>query len=336
MSVSATPPACDRTAGELPSVLALGPVEDDFARHLCGVASVEVVPDGRPSSEQLGKAAGIVARGSALIDEAVLQQAPRLQVIGRTGVGVDNVDVEAATRRGIPVVITPHAGTRAVAEGALALMLHLVKRLAQLTALVREGRWGDRSGLLPGDLDGATVGIVGYGRIGRRVAELVSTFGAHVVVSDPYLAPGSSVTSLPVGDLAQIADIITLHAPLTPETRRLVDEDVLSRVRPGTLLVNCARGGLLDPDATYRALLDGRLGGVGLDVYEPEPPDGRHPILGHPGVVLTPHVMGISHRAWRATLLDLAAGIRVVLNGGRTDDIANPDLYAQLRSTVQR
>src|SRR5690606_8336055 len=248
-----------------------------------------------------------------------------------TGIGVDRVDLGAATNRGIPVVVTPTAGTRAVAEGTLALMLHLVKRLGRFTELVRAGRWAARSQYTAGDLDGAAVGIVRYGRPGRRVADLVRRFGARVLVTDPLLGEeaqvqGAEVVALP--ELVRTADVISLHAPLTEQTRDLLGRRTLAEVKPGAIVVNCGRGGLLDLDATHEALLDGRLAGVGLDVYDPEPPEpGGHPLFQHPDVVLTPHVMGISARGWYQTCSDLADGMTAVLAGGRAEHVANPEVY---------
>jgi phosphoglycerate dehydrogenase-like enzyme len=262
-----------------------------------------------------------------VIDAKLIDAAPRLRVIGRSGVGVELVDLEAATRRGIPVVITPNGGSRGVAEGALALMLHLVKRLGPLTALVREGRWAEREALPLGDLDGAALAVVGYGRIGRRVAELATAFGMRVLASDPYANDANATLE----DALAAADVISLHAPLTPETHGMIGADALTRVKPGALLVNCGRGGLLDLDAAYGALLDGRLAGVGLDVFDPEPPED-HPLLHHPDVVLTPHVMALSRRARALVFEEMVAGMDDVLSGRRASFIANPDVYEPART----
>ena len=174
-----------------------------------------------------------------------------------------------------------------------------------------------------GDLDGATLGVVGHGRIGRRTAALGAAFGMRVLAYDPVTAPPAGVRCGDLGDLAARSDVITLHLPLTGQTRRLVDDAFLARVRPGTVLVNCARGGLIDTDAVWRALTGGRLSGVGLDVFDPEPP-GRHPLYSHPDVVLTPHLMGLSRRATAATFTAAARGILDVLCGREPRAVANP------------
>jgi len=303
-------------------ILAIGTVDDRVRARLSSHGElVEVAPDDGDAIERwLPEAVGIVARATAVIDADVLS-APALRVVGRSGVGVDRVDLEAATRRGIPIVITPNAGTRGVAEGALALMLHLVKRLGPLTALVRDGRWAQRDSLPLGDLDGATLAVIGYGRIGRRVAELARAFGMRVLASDPY----ADDADVELHDALAAADVISLHAPLTPETQGLIGAAALRHVKPGAVLVNCGRGGLLDLDAAYAALLDGRLSGVGLDVFEPEPPPD-HPLVHHPDVVLTPHVMALSRRARALVFEEMADGMDAVLSG-RAPFVANPDVY---------
>jgi D-3-phosphoglycerate dehydrogenase / 2-oxoglutarate reductase len=310
-------------------ILAIGTVDERVRERLAAHGPVvESDPGDRAAiARRLPEAVGIVARATAVIDADLIDAAPRLRVIGRSGVGVDRVDLAAATRRGIPVVITPNGGTRGVAEGALALMLHLVKRLGPLTALVREGRWAERDALPLGDLDGATLAVIGYGRIGRRVAELAAAFGMRALAHDPYAGDAHAE----LGDALAAADVISLHAPLTPETTGLIGAEALARVKPGAVLVNCGRGGLLDLDAAYAALCDGRLSGVGLDVFAPEPPED-HPLFHHPDVVLTPHVMALSDRARALVFEEMAAGMDDVLSGRRAPSIANPDVYEPART----
>jgi len=305
-------------AADRPVVVALGQVDPALVVEVLG-EGVSFVAE--PSVADLAVAVGAIARADAVVDEALFDRVPRLRVVARTGVGVDLVDLEAAKARGITVVITPGSGTRAVAEGVLALALHLVKRLGPLTDLVREGRWAERSRVEVGDLDGATIGIVGYGRIGRRVGELAAAFGMRGLAHDPFSPPPAEVNRPDLGALAAASDVLTLHAPLTAQTHRLVDEAFLARVRPGTVLVNCGRGGLLDLDAALAALQSGRLAGVGLDVFDPEPP-AHHPLFDHPNVVLTPHLMGLTRRATAATFADAAQGVLDVLAGRRPAAVA--------------
>jgi phosphoglycerate dehydrogenase-like enzyme len=304
-----------------PVVVALGPVDPAL---VTGVLANEIAFVADPSEQDIANAAGAIVRADAVVDAAFLARAPRLRVIARTGVGVDHVDLPAVTARGIPVVITPGSGTRAVAEGVFALALHLVKRLGPSTDLVRQGRWTDRGQVSLGDLDGATIGIIGHGRIGRRVGELATAFGMHVVAYDPLSAPPPEIAAPDVLELASASEVLTLHVPLTEDTHHLVDKAFLDRVRPGTILINCSRGGLVDLDAALAALKSGRLGGVGLDVFDPEPPE-HHPLFDHPDVVLTPHLMGMTRRAAAATFVDAARGVADVLAGRRPAAVANPD-----------
>ena len=274
---------------------------------------------------------GAIVRADALVDVAMLDRMPNLRVLARTGVGVERVDVAESTRRRIAVVVTPGAGTNAVAEGALAMILHLVKRLRATTDCVSQGRWADREAISLGDLEGATIGIVGYGRIGRRVGRLARAFDMTVLAHDPYLAlPGGAPgidADVELVDLAQLrsrAQVVTLHLPLTPQTHHLVDANFLAALPAGAIVVNCGRGGLLDLDAVALALEHGHLAGVGLDVFDPEPPP-HHPVFERPDVVLSPHLMGLSVGATRATFTATAQGVADVLAGRRPAALANPD-----------
>ena len=307
-------------AADRPVVVALGTVDPALVTGVLG-GGVSFIAD--PTAQDLATAVGAIVRADVAVDAAFLDRTPRLRVLARTGVGVDRVDLAEASARGIPVVITPGSGTRAVAEGVLALALHLVKRLGPLTDLVRQGRWAQRGRLPVGDLDGATMGIIGYGRIGRRVGELATAFGMRLLAYDPVSPPPAEIASSDLAGLASASDILTLHAPMTEQTDHLVDTAFLDRVRPGTILVNCGRGGLLDLDAALAALESGQLAGVGLDVYEPEPPR-HHPLFDHPDVALTPHLMGLTRRATAATFADAARGVLDVLAGRRPAAVANP------------
>jgi D-3-phosphoglycerate dehydrogenase / 2-oxoglutarate reductase len=313
-----------------PLVVALSTLDPAL---VTGILGEEIAFVADPSAQDIANAVGAIVRADVVVDAEFFARAPRLRVIARTGVGVDHVDLPAATERGIPVVITPSSGTRAVAEGVFALALHLIKRLPAFTDLVRHGQWTDRGQVPMGDLDGATVGIVGYGRIGRRVGELATAFGMDLLAYDPFSAPPPEIASPDVLELASASDVLTLHVPLTEETHHLVDEAFLDRVRPGAVLINCGRGGLVDLDATLAALESGRLAGVGLDVFDPEPPE-HHRLFDHPDVVLTPHLMGMTRRARAATFADAARGVRDVLAGRRPTAVANPewvDAYQEVR-----
>jgi phosphoglycerate dehydrogenase-like enzyme len=303
-------------------VVGLGKVDPGLVTGVLG-DGIDFVAE--PAEADLAVAEGAIVRADAVVDAAFLDRTPRMRVLARTGVGTDLVDLEAATARGIAVVVTPGSGTRAVAEGVLAHTLALVKRVAPLTALVSGGRWAERdSGGPIGDLDGATIGIIGYGRIGRRVGELAAAFGMRVLAYDPFAPPPAEVACTDLDELVAAGDVLTLHVPLTSENHHLVDAAFLARTKPGAVLINCGRGGLVDLGAALAALESGQLSGVGLDVFESEPPV-HHPIFDHPSVSLTPHLMGLTRKATAATFADAARGVVDVLEGIRPSAVANPD-----------
>ncbi len=260
----------------------------------------------------------------------MIEGAPRLRVVGRSGIGVDEVDVEAATRCGIPVVVTPQAGAQAVAEGALALMLALAKRLPELDRAVRDGRWAVRDACEIGDVAGGTLGILGLGRIGTRLADLGVALGMDVAAHDPWVDPlRAHVPLVGLDELFGRSRFLSLHAPLTDETRGIVDDRLLALVPRGAILVNLARGGLVRSlDDLVTALDSGRLAGVGLDVFEPEPPDPRHPIFARPNVLATPHALGMSLRARERIWREMAEGMLAALRGERPRAVANPEVFA--------
>ena len=314
-----------------PVVVGLGKVEPELVTGALGEGITFVA---EPTATDLAAAVGAIVRADAVVDAAFLDRTPRMRVLARTGVGTDLVDLDAATARGIAVVVTPGSGTRAVAEGVLAHTLALVKRVGPLTELVSAGRWAERDAGGPiGDLDGATIGIIGYGRIGRRVGELAAAFGMRVLAYDPFAPPPAEVACTGLDDLVATSDVLTLHVPLTAENHHLVDAAFLARAKPGAVLVNCGRGGLLDLDAALAALESGRLAGVGLDVFESEPP-APHPIFDHPSVSLTPHLMGLTRKATAATFADAAQGVVDVLTGKRPAAVANPDWNSALEGAT--
>lgn len=325
-------PSMSMDAVAAPTIVALGPVPVFVEQRLKTFGRLVTVGEGETCSPSvLSGAIAVVARGSSIVDAQLLASTPRVRVIGRSGVGVELVDLRAATLRKIPVVVTPGAGSDAVAEGTLALILSVVKRLGPLTELVRTQSWSERDTVPIGDLHGTCLGLVGYGNIGRRVAELARSFGMRVAVCDPYLVSGSVEDPVEVVSLEKLlraADVVSLHAPLTHETRGLVGAEQLGLLKQGAVLVNCARGGLVDLDAVHDALMAGRLAGVGIDVFDPEPPRD-HPVFHHPNVMLTPHVMGLTPRARRLTFQAMADGMAAVLAGGRALHIANPELYEE-------
>lgn len=274
---------------------------------------------------------GILARGPVLIDAEMMGAAPNLRVIGRAGVGYDTVDVTEASRRGVPVVYTPGAMARAVAEHTLSLMLAAAKNLPHWRRVLLEGEWKDRYGRRNLDLQGATVGIVGYGRIGRQVRRLLAPFDCRILATGPRLEPDEmaddGVEAVPLPDLLAGSDIVSLHAPLNRETRGLINWKNIGSFKPGSILVNLGRGALVEShDLLYQALESGRLRAVALDVFLDEPPDRSHPLFRHPNAVLTPHVGSATLGAQRGVLETVAGDMMAVLEGRRPteDNLVNP------------
>src|SRR6478672_13978015 len=249
--------------------VALGAIDPDLATPFLA-SGQRLVLD--PTDEELATADAAIVRAAFTVDKAMLDRMPALKVLARTGVGTDLVDVAEANRRGIPVVITPGSNTASVAEGVFAHLLALVKKLSTLTPLVRDGRWEERSSVNVGDLEGFTLGIIGYGRIGRRVARIAEAFDLKVLAFDPFADVPAGIRCETVEELLSRSDFLTLHVPLTPENHNIINAERLALMPPGAILVNCSRGGLVDLDAAHQALLSGQLGGLGLDVYDPEPP----------------------------------------------------------------
>lgn len=245
---------------------------------------------------------GLVMRANGRVSEAVLAAAPRLRVVGRHGVGLDNIDVAAARRRGVTVVNTPHANSVSVAEHTVACMLTLLRNLTALDRAVRDGDWPARNRLLGSEVDGRTVGIIGLGNIGRRVARILHRgFGMQVLYTDPVPRPDAEVelgarrVLLPT--LLRAADVVTLHLPLTESSRGLIDAAALASMPAHAVLVNVSRGGVVDEAALVDACRSGRLAGAALDVFVEEPLPADHLLTSCDRVLLTPHSAAMTHES---------------------------------------
>src|SRR5688572_856350 len=231
------------------------------------------------------EADGLLTLVTDRVDTELLDAAPRLKAIANMAVGTDNIDLEAAAERGIPVGNTPDVLTDATADLAFALLLALARRITEGAALVREGRWRtwEPAAGLGADLAGATLGIVGRGRIGDAVARRAEGFGMDVLAS-------SRRSGVPLEDLLERADFVSLHCPLTPATRHLIGTEALARMKPGAYLINTARGGVVDQTALRLALIAGEIAGAALDVTDPEPLPAGDPLLEAPNLLVVPHV----------------------------------------------
>ena len=258
----------------------------------------------------LAEADGIVIRSGTQLTAEVLEGPSRLRAIVRAGVGVDNIDVAAATRRGVVVMNTPGGNTVSTAEHTMALLLALARNVAPADASLKSGRW-DRGKFTGTQLEGKTLGIIGLGRVGLAVARRALGFDMKVLGFDPFLSADRArelgVESVPrLDDLWGRSDFLSLHTPLTPETRHLLGRRALEQVRPGVRILNCARGGLIDEAALVEALDSGRVAGAAIDVFDPEPPPPDHPLVRHPKVLVTPHLGASTEEAQVAVAVEAA------------------------------
>ena len=263
-------------------------------------------------------------------DRTVFAAAPRLRVVARVGVGTDSIDLDAATASGVLVTTTPGANQETTADHALAMILAAVRRLAEHDAAVRRGEWPRGGALTPGELHGTTVGLVGYGAIGRAVGRRLAGFGVELLVHDPALVDGG----VTLRELLEQADVISLHCPLTAATRGMIGRRELAAIRPGAILVNTSRGGLVDEAALAGALSDGRLAGAALDVFADEPRIPRA-LTELPSVVLTPHIGGLSVRSIRRMTEAATAQVLAVLRGQQPrDGVVNPAALARAEAVA--
>ncbi|HWM89734.1 MAG TPA: phosphoglycerate dehydrogenase [Thermoanaerobaculia bacterium] len=258
----------------------------------------------------------LVVRSATKVTADLLRAGKKLKVVGRAGIGVDNVDVNAATELGILVVNAPTANLMSATEHTFALLLSLARRVPMADASTKAGEWNRK--ITGVELQGKTLGVVGFGRIGQRVADRARGFEMQVVAFDPFLdraaAQRLGAELLPLDELLQRADVITLHTPFTPETRNLISRERLALMKPGALLVNCARGGIVDEEALLEALESGTLGGAALDVFAEEPPTDLR-LVRHPKVVATPHLGAQTHEAQERISRETAEMVLAALAG---------------------
>jgi D-3-phosphoglycerate dehydrogenase len=322
------------TADAQPLVVIAGKINPAGVAQLEREARVVLAPNLEPATviEASQKAEGILFRAGPRCDEAFLGACPRLRVVGRHGVGLDTVDLDAATRLGIAVVHAPGSNSQAVAEHTLMLMLACVKRTVEIDRMTRKGDWRARHEVGNTELAGKTLGIVGVGNIGRRVARFAGAIGMRVLGYDRYV-PAEEVHrrgAEPVGSLEELlpqVDVLTCHTPLTPETRHMIDERALARLRPGAIFVNTSRGPVHSEPAVFEALVTGRLAAAGLDVFEREPSPVDNPLFNLDNVVCSTHVAGVTREANRQASLQVTAEMLRVLRGERPEVLANPEVW---------
>lgn len=294
----------------------------DLLRGDSGLAVVEAYGDDDAVADALTDAAGLLVR-SRTVDRGLLEAAPRLRAVARAGVGVDNVDVSEATRREVAVFNAPRGNTRAAAELTMALIMALLRDLPGADRAVRDGYWDEFRSDTGRELHGGIVGIVGLGRIGSAVARRASVFGADLLAYDPYLdvdgrwrAAELGVRLVALEDLLEAAEVVTVHTPLNGETRGMIGAAELGRMREDAVLINAARGGIVDEDDLAEALREEEIAGAAVDVLTEEPPPEDHPLLAAPNVILTPHVGGATGAAKEAVSREAAEALRGALLDG--------------------
>lgn len=283
-------------------------------------------PSSDEFAEVLGAAVGLIVRSATKVDASMLDLATSLKVIGRAGVGVDNIDLAEASKRGIAVFNAPGGNTIAAAELTMALMLSLVRRVTEADRSIRAGKW-DRARFRGIELRGRTLGLIGAGRIGGQVAHRCEAFGMDVMVSDPYLtlerAEELGVSVVEFGEILDRADVISLHVPLNDETRHLIDAAALERMKKRAFLINASRGGVIVESDLARALENGVIAGAALDVYESEPLSDESPLRTAPNLVLTPHLGASTKEAQVSVAREIALVVREALGSGNLSEALN-------------
>ncbi|WP_096285950.1 phosphoglycerate dehydrogenase [Mycobacterium ahvazicum] len=282
-------------------------------------------PDREKLLAAVPEADALLVRSATTVDAEVLAAAPKLKIVARAGVGLDNVDVDAATARGVLVVNAPTSNIHSAAEHALALLLSAARQVPAADASLREHTW-KRSSFNGTEIFGKTVGVVGLGRIGQLVAQRIAAFGTHIVAYDPYVSPARAaqlgIELLSLDDLLARADFISVHLPKTAETAGLIDKEALAKTKPGVIIVNAARGGLVDEAALAEAITSGHVRAAGLDVYSKEPCTDS-PLFELSQVVVTPHLGASTSEAQDRAGTDVAESVRLALAGEFVPDAVN-------------
>ena len=322
------------TADPRPFVVLAGHIHPEAEAHLSASARVAVVAELTEARvvEAARDAQGILVRGGPRCGERLLRACPRLRVIGRHGVGLDTVDLGAATRLGVAVVHAPGSNSQAVAEHALMLMLACAKRARTIDRRTRAGDWSARHVVENVELGGRTLGILGIGNVGRRVARFAAALGMRVLAHDPYVTADEIRRrgAEPVPSLEALlpeVDVLTCHTPLTDETRHLINAKALTLLKPGAIFVNTSRGPVQSEPALLEALRSGRLAAAGLDVFEQEPSPLDNPLFNLDNVLCSTHVAGVTQEAHRIAGFQVIDEMLRVLRGERPHVLANPEVW---------
>jgi D-3-phosphoglycerate dehydrogenase len=329
--------------GKVFDIVATGPIDPVAVDILAPYGNLVVAADGSEESllPLMGQAVGLVVRGGGVATKSMISAAPHLRVIGRPGAGYDSVDVGAATERKIPLVYVPGVGARAVAEAAITLMLALAKDLPYWDRQVRAGNWRSRFQSSPKDISGSVIGLVGLGNIGSMLAKLLGAFNARLQAYDPLIAQEKAkvyeVELVSLDYLLRTSDFVSLHAPLTAETRGMINRATLGIMKPGSFLINLARGGLIESiDVLYEFLKSGKLAGAALDVFEPEPPDHTHAIFQLKNLITSPHALAMTDGTMRQIFKTMAEDMAAVFDGRNPRLIVNPEVLRKGSSTAKK
>lgn len=317
-----------RRRPEMMKVLVADAISEEGLQLLRDAGFDVVVKTGQPEAEVaklVGDCDALLVRSATKVTRKVLEAGKKLKVVGRAGVGVDNIDLEAATSLGIVVMNTPHGNTISAAEHTVALLLSLARNIPQAHASTEKGEW-ERKKFQGVEVNGKVLGILGLGRIGREVAKRARGLAMRVTAFDPYLSKEAAaelgVDLASFDDVLKHADFITIHTPLTDATKKLIGEAELSRMKPGVRLLNVARGGIVDEMALAQALKSGRVAAAALDVFETEPPKGS-PLLGLPNIVVTPHLGASTVEAQEKVAVQVADQVARYLTRGEIVDAVN-------------
>lgn len=298
---------------------------------------VVITNSGEPKDmlPELKDADGVIIR-IGHIDKVTMEQCPKLKVIARPGVGVDNVDVQGATELGIPIVIAPGANTRSVAEQSMAMMFACAKDILHSDCEMRKGNFGVRSSYKAYELFGKTLGLVGYGHIGSVLAKMATGIGMKVLVYDPFVKPETVETQgygyrQDVHAILKEADVVSIHTPLTAKTKNMIGEQELKMMKPTGIIINCARGGIVDETALDKALTEHWIHSAGTDVVVHEPIDPNDPLFKHNNIIVTPHMAGQTKEAASGVATMAAEGVVAIVNGQKWDKVCNPQAYSHAR-----
>lgn len=263
--------------------------------------------EGEELLDRMSEVEFLVVRSATKVTSEVIAAGKKLKVIGRAGAGLDNIDTNAAKAQGVAVYNTPGANSRSVAELTIGLLLALMRHIPRGTSGIKDGKW-EKKQLKGNEIMGKTIGIIGYGSVGRQVANMAKALGMRVLFYDPFVTVEEEGLVENLNDLLEASDVVTVHVPKSPDTNNMIDESAMSKMKKGAVLINTARGGIVDEEALYDSLISGKLAGAAMDVFEVEPPTDelRRRLVGLDNVVCTPHIGASTVEAQQRVGLEMA------------------------------